>query len=132
MSVPVFFYGLFMDEQLLRDAGGHPINPRRATVSGWALRIAARATLVRQPDSVVHGIVMDLTHDELDRLYAVESLRAYRPDPVLCESRSDRFAALSYNLTTPPAAADRNEDYAQKLRQVAMRLQLPADYIDAI
>jgi hypothetical protein len=43
--IHVFFYGLFMDVDLLRSKGAQPENPRLASVSGFALRIGQRATL---------------------------------------------------------------------------------------
>jgi hypothetical protein len=43
--IRVFFYGPFMDEELLRAKGVQPANPRQACVRGFALRIGERATL---------------------------------------------------------------------------------------
>jgi hypothetical protein len=47
--VDVFFYGLFMDIGVLRQSGVEPVNPRRASADGFALRIGRRATLVAAP-----------------------------------------------------------------------------------
>ena len=44
--IDTFFYGLFMDIDILREGGVAPINPRRAYVEDLALRIGRRATLV--------------------------------------------------------------------------------------
>ncbi|MFN2633018.1 MAG: hypothetical protein ABR610_06340 [Thermoanaerobaculia bacterium] len=41
-AIDVFFYGLFMDVDLLREKGAAPVNPRPASVEGFALRIGAR------------------------------------------------------------------------------------------
>lgn len=35
----VFFYGLFMDQELLKAKGLNPANPRLAYVAGYGLRI---------------------------------------------------------------------------------------------
>lgn len=129
--VPVFFYGLFMDEELLRAKGAEPRNARAASLSGYALRIGERAALVPADDSIVHGIVMDLTHDDLDKLYAEASVSMYRPEPVVCKSGVRAIAALAYNLPAAPTGAS-NAAYAEKLRELARRLQLPAEYIDSI
>ncbi len=56
--IEVFFYGLFMDADLLRAKGAHPVNVRPACVPGFALRIGQRATLLRIPDARAYGIVM--------------------------------------------------------------------------
>ncbi len=45
-KIDVFFYGLFMDEALLKTKGVIPANLRYASVLGFQLRIGNRATLV--------------------------------------------------------------------------------------
>lgn len=49
--IDVFFYGLFMDAELLRSKGAFPVNIRRAGVPGFELRIGERATLLRDPEA---------------------------------------------------------------------------------
>jgi hypothetical protein len=44
--VEVFFYGLFMDEELLRGKGLEPEGGEIAAIDGFALRIGQRAALV--------------------------------------------------------------------------------------
>ena len=76
--IEVFFYGLFMDADLLRTKGVNPTNVRPASVPGFALRIGQRATLLRNPNRLVRGILMELTHTEIEQLYSEPSVRAYR------------------------------------------------------
>jgi hypothetical protein len=129
----VFFYGLFMDEALLRAQGFSPANPRRARVQGMALRIGARATLVAHEDATAHGIVMELAHDEIDRLYSEPSVAMYRPEAVLAEcADGSRVAALCFNLPQPPRPEEANPDYAAKLLELGRRLGLPPDYLASI
>ena len=73
--IAVFFYGLFMDADILRSKAIDPAGPRRASVSGFALRIGQRATLVPDPDGRAHGVLMELQHEEIDRLYADPSVQ---------------------------------------------------------
>jgi hypothetical protein len=131
--IEVFFYGLFMDADLLRTKGVAPANIRPASVPGFALRIGQRATLLPNPNSVSHGILMELTHAEVELLYSESSVRAYRPEAVLCELHDgSRIAALCFNLLEPPRAGEANSEYAAKLRDLAARLRLPTDYVDSI
>jgi hypothetical protein len=44
--IDVFFYGLFMDDALLREKGINPVDRRMASVENFSLVIGARATLV--------------------------------------------------------------------------------------
>ncbi|MGI9305084.1 MAG: hypothetical protein ACR2RB_20615 [Gammaproteobacteria bacterium] len=53
----VFFYGLFMDMDLLREQGLQPDDPRQARLDGYGLRIGERATLVASQREQVFGIV---------------------------------------------------------------------------
>ena len=46
MTRDVFFYGLFMDENVLRARGVRPVRPRRGIVANYRLRIGQRALLV--------------------------------------------------------------------------------------
>ena len=131
--VDVFFYGLFMDEELLRSKGFRPESPEQAVVEGLSLRIGQRAALVPSPGGHVHGVVFSLTRAEVDALYAEPSVQAYEPQAVLARLTSGEIiAALCYNLTEPPPPTDHNPDYARKLRAVAQRIGLPADYIASI
>jgi hypothetical protein len=131
--VNVFFYGLFMDVQLLRAKGLDPVNVRPAQVRGVRLRIGHRAALVGDPDSSAYGFLMELTHAELDRLYSDPGVAVYRPEAVVAElGEGTHAAALCYNLPLAPAADERNPEYASKLRELAGRLGLPAQYVDSL
>ena len=129
----VFFYGLFMDAELLRAQGFDPREPRQASVAGRALRLGARATLVMESGSRVHGVLMGLTHAEIDRLYAEASVAAYRAEPVTATLKdSSSIAALCFNLPDPPPRTTSNLDYAAKLAVVARQLGLPEEYVKGI
>ena len=129
----VFFYGLFMDQAALRAKGLDPANPRPASVNGMALRIGERATLVADAQATSHGILMELTHDEIDRLYSEPGVARYRPEAVLAEGADgSHAAALCFNLPKPPRPEEANPDYAAKLREVGRRLGLPPHYVAGI
>jgi hypothetical protein len=131
--IDVFFYGLFMDADLLRAKGAQPVNLRPACVTGFALRIGQRATLLTKPDARAHGIVMQLTHDEIEQLYSEIGVRAYRPEAVIAElSDGACVPALCFNLVAAPGPDEANVEYASRLRALASRLGLPSEYIQTI
>jgi Gamma-glutamyl cyclotransferase, AIG2-like len=131
--VSVFFYGLFMDVELLRAKGVKPNDVRPACVPGFVLRIGQRATLEPNEDSSVYGILTDLSQAEIEQLYSEESVRAYRPEAVLCELADRSYVpALCFNLVGPIGAAEVNSEYATKLRELARRLHLPPEYVKTI
>ncbi len=131
--ITIFFYGLFMDVELLHAKGAHPTHPRHACVLGFALRIGQRATLVPNAESSAHGIIMSLSHAEIEQLYSDASVSAYRPEAVLGQLADGSYIpALCFNLLEPPAPEEANSDYAMKLRDLARRLKLPSWYVESI
>jgi Gamma-glutamyl cyclotransferase, AIG2-like len=132
-TIDVFFYGLFIDEDLLRAKGVRVTAMRPASVQGFELRIGNRATLVLKKSSRVFGMVASLTHAELERLYSESSVQAYRPEALLTQlANGETIAALCFNLVEPPAPDERNPEYAAKLRALAERLKFPRDYVASI
>lgn len=132
-KIDVFFYGLFMDEALLRDKGINPENPRMAFVENFALIIGERASLVPALGGTVYGFLFSLTHSEVDALYSEESVSAYRPEAVLAKLANGNVApALCFNLPTPPSTNERNSEYVAKLRELASRIGLPPNYVSSI
>lgn len=131
--IDAFFYGLFMDEGLLRKKGLRPANRRLATVENYELRIADRATLVPASGSHVEGVIFSLTHSELEALYADPSVNAYRPEAVLAQLTDDsRIPALCYNLAAPDSVPGRDPKYAARLRALAANIGLSAGYVASI
>lgn len=131
-TVPVFFYGLFMDAALLRDKGAHPGVARLASVANRELRIGRRATLIPGTNRI-YGMVIDLGFEDLDRLYAEPSLEAYRPEAVICQlEHGEQIAALCYVLPEPPTPDQRNEEYVRQLQEIGSRLRLPSEYLKTI
>lgn len=131
--ITVFFYGLFMDGDLLLSKGAHPTHARPACVRGFALRIGQRATLIPNAESSAHGIIMELSHAEIEQLYSEASVSAYRPEAVLAQLTDGSYVpALCFNLVVPPAPEEANSAYAMKLRELARRLKLPSGYVESI
>ena len=131
--IDVFFYGLFMDADLLREKGINPVNSRSAAVKNFQIRIAQRASLIPSTGDVVHGIVFSLTHDEIHNLYADPSVSMYRAEAVLARlPNEESIPCLCFNLPTVNPTDKKNADYAVKLRALATRLNLPDSYIKTI
>lgn len=132
-KIDVFFYGLFMDEDLLRSKRVTPTNLRPASLTGFQIRIGNRATLVPKQSGQVFGLVASLTHSELDRLYSEPSVQSYKPEAILVHlSDGSVVPALCFNLPDPPSTGERNDEYASKLSTLARRLNFPEEYIASI
>ncbi|MDM3872483.1 gamma-glutamylcyclotransferase family protein [Porticoccus sp. W117] len=128
-----FFYGLFMDADLLRESQIVPENPCPAYVDDFELRIGQRATLVPAAGARSYGMVFALTHDDLDKLYSAPGLEHYRPEAVLaCSLDGEEIPALCYNLEEAPGDDEVNSEYAKRLRTVLEKLGFPAEYIASV
>ena len=131
--VDAFFYGLFMDLEVLRASGVAPLDPRPAYVDHFALRIGQRATLLPSREARAYGMLFALTHSELERLYTAPGLEPYRPEAVLAQPlQGPPTPALCYNLPEAPPPGERNPDYAARLRRVLEKLGFPGDYTTSI
>lgn len=124
--IDVFFYGLYMDEQVLRSQRVEPRQPRVAFIDGYRLRIGRRATLALSPGARVWGMVYALTEAEVEALYAGPGLEDYRPEQVVATFDDGNVAtATTFTLAHSPAPEERNFDYEAKLNAVLARLGFP-------
>jgi hypothetical protein len=132
-SVDAFFYGLFMDLDILRENQVTPVNPRPAYVDGFALCIGKRATLLPSLGARAFGMLIALTHSELGRLYSGPGLEQYRPEAVLVRTLAGELAAaLCYNLPGAPLPEERNPEYAVRLQRVLRKLNFPPEYVASV
>jgi hypothetical protein len=126
----LFFYGLFMDADLLRERGVDPLQPRKAVIPGYRLQIGRRALLVPRFGAQAFGMVFALTDREIASLYAEPGLELYRPESVIALFEDGRFGAVTtFNLSAAHATVEVNHDYAEKLRIVLQRLGFPTDAV---
>ena len=121
----VFFYGLYMDPHILRQKGVDPRNPRIGRAEGFELRLGNKATLLRSPGKMAHGIVYSLTHAELDSLYRGAGLDEYVTEALLVRVGEQNIAALCCNLLIPPEKGESNVEYETKLKAAMEKLGVP-------
>lgn len=128
----VFFYGLFMDKDLLRGKGFDPQRQRLAHLDDYELLIGTRATLVPKPGARAYGAVMDLSPDELTALYGSDGVEDYLPETVHTNTMlGEEVEAIAYILPAKLTSGT-NSNYAQQLADIARKLGLPDDYIEEI
>ena len=121
----VFFYGLYMDPEVLKAKGVEPRNPRKAVAKGYRLRIGNKATLLREANAEAHGIVYELTHDEVNVLYWGAGLEAYVAEALVLETYGgEEVVALCCNLLEPLGEDESNPEYLSKLTQCMKKLRV--------
>lgn len=129
---PVFFYGLFMDEDLLKAKGLNPAASKIAHVAGYALRIGERATLIQSNQEQAYGTVITLSEEELAILYGDESVKDYFPEEVtVTDTNGTTLVAVSYVLPIEKLSGQ-NREYAKSLATIARKIGLPEEYVTQI
>jgi hypothetical protein len=122
----VFFYGLYMDEEILKSKNVIPRNKRVAFANDYQLRVGNMATLLRKKDSQAYGLVYSLTHDEIDVLYKKSGLTDYIAESILVELEDgSEIATLCCILLNPPANDESNPEYFNKLKLCMESYDLP-------
>jgi hypothetical protein len=130
-----FFYGSYMNLDVLREVDPVPERTEPARLDGFDLRIAPRANLVRSDAHVVWGMLATATHAELARLYAHAHDvlgELYLPEAVLARTATgDHRPALCYIC---PEMQSRPADpaYLRRIVVAARKLGFPAAYLERI
>jgi orotate phosphoribosyltransferase len=131
----VFFYGSYMNRAVLAEVELRPGHFLPARVSGFEIRIAPRANLVRAPGATVFGALATASHAELERLYAHarEVLgEVYLPEAVTAvEASGLQRPALCYvahEMHERPAEAA----YVERVIAGARELGAPPDYLERL
>ena len=131
--IDAFFYGLFMDPDVMKNSGIEYVNPRQGYAEDYELLIGNRATLVSVPGKRSYGMVLSVTHVETNKLYSAAGLEDYRPEAIAVNLMGKQvLPAMCYNLLTPPKPDEANPEYAEKLRKALQRLEFPSAYIESI
>ena len=130
-SVWVFFYGGLINPKVLDKVGMKPTRQERATLSGFDIRIAPYVNLVRSPGHTVFGLLMEVTHAELQHTY--NQLKAqYLPEAVIVSDTAGCLRpALCYIVPDmPPGQAE--VDHVEALATAAESFGFPQWYVAKI
>ncbi len=131
-KVWVFFYGSYMNFDVLREVDIVPVEWEVARLDGFEIRIEPRANLVRSDRDCVYGIVATATHAELSRLYAHAQHvlgEIYLPEAVLVQTGAGLWRpALCYicpaMVPRPPENA-----YVERVLKPARQFGFPPWYL---
>jgi cation transport regulator ChaC len=131
----VFFYGSYMNRDVLGEVELTPARWEVARLAGFDICIRPRANLVRSPQHTVYGVAATATHEELRRLYAHAHDvlgELYLPEAVLTESLDGNWRpAMCYiapHMPARPAATD----YVDRIVAPARALGFPPWYIERL
>ena len=109
--VDVFYYGSYMNDKVLAEAGMADRPRLVASLQDYALHIGPMANLVPAAGRTAFGLVIPCDHDELERLYGQEAMKLlgsrYLPEAILVRDTAGRYLPvltyISHDLEPGPA-----------------------------
>jgi hypothetical protein len=134
-TVPVFFYGSYMNLNVLAEVELRPSQLEPAVLEAYELSIRPLANLQPRSGASVFGLLTAASHAELARLYGhAEHVLGgvYLPEAVLVRTLDGRYTpALCYiSQTLQPSAA--SADYVERILAPAQQHGFPTWYLDHI
>ena len=127
-----FFYGSFINLDVLRILDVAPEKYQVARLSGFDIRIQPLANLIRSDRDCVYGIVALVSQDELRRLYNYaknELGTIYLPEPVLVETSDGKWRAALCYVALSMESRPPNNDYIERIVRPAKDYGFPDWYI---
>jgi cation transport regulator ChaC len=132
-KVWVFFYGSYINLNVLKEVDLIPDQYEVARLAGFDIRIAPRANLVRSDQHTVYGIIATATHKELERLYVEHAHgklgELYLPEAVLVQTLDGKLKpAMTYIC---PAMEPRPAEnaYVDRIANPARSFAFPDWYV---
>ena len=134
-AVWTFFYGSYMNLDVLREVQLVPAQHEVAQLDGFDIHIGPRANLVRSDRSCVWGLLATATHAELARLYAHAHDvlgETYLPEAVLTRTRDGTFRpALTY-ICPRMKRGPVDPAYVERIVRPAVALGFPIWYVERL
>ncbi len=135
LTVWTFFYGSYMNFDVLREVDLTPQKWEVGRLGGFDIQIAPRANLVRSEQACVYGVLATATHAELSSLYAhAQDVlgEIYLPEPVLVDTLNGQWRpALCYICPQmEPRPAD--PAYVERIVKPARELGFPKWYVERL
>jgi hypothetical protein len=134
-KVFTFFYGSYINLKVLNEVNIYLENWEVARLPGFDIIIKPYANLIGSAKDCVYGILAQLTHNELKRLYShAEEVfhELYQPEAVLVNTLNDKWvSALCYichNMEERPA----DKNYIDIIVQPAKEYGFPLWYVEKL
>ena len=130
--VAAFFYGSFIRMDVLARVGFRPDKFEVARLSGFDIHISPHAALSRSNQHSIYGILVNIPHDKLDKLYSMDGVGVFLPEAVLVQTLDGKLEpALCY---IPPTIGNKpvDVDYLNRLLEAGKSYGFPEWYLDRL
>ncbi|MEJ2364909.1 MAG: gamma-glutamylcyclotransferase [Deltaproteobacteria bacterium] len=133
-KVWTFFYGSFVNPQVLNKADVLPANAQRGRLDGWDIIIEPRATLRPSDKHCVYGILAKVSHADLDKLYSKDwfGFGAYLPEAVNIAIDNGRYVPAMCYIAWEMERGKATREYIGKIVEIAEKYAFPRWYIDKV
>lgn len=132
----VFFYGSYMDLEVLRENGLTPTVWEVARAPCFDIQIGPRANLIHSERDVVWGINCAASHAELGHLYGMHGQKnlgeVYLPEAILTYTGDGQLRPVLTYLCHDMTPREADSAYLERIIGPARRLGFPAWYIERL
>lgn len=133
--VKVFFYGSYMNLEVLKGIGLRPKGVKTAILPGFTIQIQPLANIYRNPLDVVYGIVAELYHQELSSLYSHASGVLggdYHPQAVVVSTPSEEFVTAMCYIAHEMPVRKATREYVEHIVGPAQGYLFPKWYMERL
>lgn len=124
-----FFYGLYMDADLLRSLGIVASNARVARIDDFELDLRGAVKVLPKKGKSVWGVIFELSKPDLNKMYSGPKTKAYQPSQVRAVTTGGETLEVGcYNQPEDPGALF-NSAYMAKLIPAMEKAGLPSEYV---
>lgn len=127
--IAVFFYGSFMRREVLARGGLHPQTITVARLNGFDIACCPHAYLSPSDQHAIYGILVQATHQELDRLYTMDGVGIFLPQAVLVETGGGSVQPAMCYIPPARGAEAADPQYVGHLVDAARGYGFPHWYI---
>ena len=135
MSQPLvwaFFYGSFINFEVLKQSGFVPERFEVARLNGFEIRIQPLATVIHSNQHCVYGIVVPATHEDLRRIYSQDWVGAYLPEEVLVQTLDGKWRPAFCYIAPATEVKPATNEYIDRMVGPAKKYGFPDWYIARI
>ncbi|NRF70275.1 gamma-glutamylcyclotransferase [Aquincola sp. S2] len=128
--INVFFYGSFIRPDVMARGGLQPETVDVARLSGFDIRIDPHASISRSDRHAIYGILVQATHEELNRLYGRDGVGVFLPEAVIVETAGRRLQPAICYISPAHGGQPADIDYLDRLLAAAADYGFPQWYRD--